>query len=820
MQLNSAQKTRSEVPLLHLAPTNPLSNNAIRPDGLKYVETIRVDLRDRVLNTKSHLTVPLFLAYPAPMNSDKTQTNQNHTETTNVQPTPTQNNNGNPLIGRDATPGILAIEWRENPDQDEMLVYTRPDQETQSHTEPFHPFFLLKTSADLDGFEEPVELHPLSGDAPLSHLALFPTWKALQRALKHLKSRKAVHLFITDPVQQHLLLTGKTLFKEMPFTALRRMQIDIETYTEPGFEFCNAQRDGDRITAIAMADSSGWTHLLDGSKLSEKALLQNMVALILERDPDVIEGHNHFNFDLPYLVTRAKKHRVKLAIGRDGSIPKSRPSRLSIGERVVSYTRMDIHGRHLIDTYFLVQLYDITSRSLESFSLKNAAIHFSVAAPNRTYLDGADIARLFHEDPARLMRYAQDDILETRSLAAILSPVYFAQAQMLPYTYQNVCVRGNAVKIDALLLREYIHQRRAVPLPGPARPFAGGYTDLFFEGVALNVHHCDVRSLYPSLMLKDRIGPASDSLHVFLDILKQLRDLRLELKDRMRQTENPEERILLDARQSCLKILINSFYGYLGFSQGHFNDFDAAERITANGRSLLKEMIRLIKDLNGRPVEIDTDGVYFVPPSTKPEEVRVFRQTFAEQLPDGIDVEFDGEYRAMYSYKMKNYALLDERGEILVKGAALKSRGLEKFQRRYIHEFLRLKLEQRDQEIPALQQEFEDAIRQRKWPIATLAKTEVLQADPSNYSAKIQAGNRGRNAAYELALASNRTYRAGDQLSYYVTGDRKTVAVYAAAKPISEWDPENRDENIAYYLDKLHALFRKFGEESRQGLLF
>ncbi|MDD2237755.1 MAG: DNA polymerase domain-containing protein [Kiritimatiellae bacterium] len=754
------------------------------------------------------------------MNSSNPHSEQDNARPSNRQPAPPEKATGNPLIGRDATPGLLAIVWRENPKQDEMLVYTRPNQKTLSHTEPFHPFFLLKNPADLDGFEEPFELHPLSGEAPLNNLILFPTWKSLQRALKHIKNKQAVHLVITDPVQQHLLLTGKALFKEMPFTALRRMQIDIETYTEPGFEFCNAQRDGDRITAIAMADSSGWTHLLDGSKLSEKELLQNMVDLIRERDPDVIEGHNLFNFDLPYLVTRAKKQRVKLAIGRDGSIPKSRSSRLSIGERIVSYTRMDIHGRHLIDTYFLVQLYDITSRSLESFSLKNAAIHFGVAAPDRTYLNGADIARLFHEDPARLMRYAQDDILETRSLATILSPVYFAQAQMLPYTYQNVCVRGNAVKIDALLLREYLHQRCSVPLPGPARPFAGGYTDLFFEGVALHVHHCDVRSLYPSLMLKDHLEPASDSLHVFLDMLKQLRDLRLELKDRMRLSNHPEERLLLDARQSCLKILINSFYGYLGFAQGHFNDFDAAERITANGRDLLKEMIRLIKTLGGRPVEIDTDGVYFVPPSIQADEVRAFRQTFAEQLPAGIDVEFDGEYRSMYSYKMKNYALLDEHGGILVKGAALKSRGLEPFQRRYIHEFLRLKLEQRDQDIPALQQEFEDAIRLRKWPITMLAKTEVLQADPSNYAAKIQAGNRGRNAAYELALASNRTYRAGDQLSYYVTGDRKSVAVYAAAKPVSEWDPQNRDENIVYYLDKLHALFRKFGEESRQGMLF
>ena len=231
-------------------------------------------------------------------------------------------------------------------------------------------------------------------------------------------------------------------------------------------------------------------------------------------------------------------------------------------------------------------------------------------------------------------------------------------------------------------------------------------------------------------------------------------------------------------------------------------------------------MIHHIEDLGGRPIEIDTDGVYFVPPSIAPDAVRAFRDAFTARLPAGIDVEFDGEYKAMFSYKMKNYALLDEQGEILVKGAALKSRGLEKFQRRYIRDFLQLKLEQRDREIPALQKRYEDAILKRQWPIDMLAKTEVLQNDPSTYAAKIQAGDRARNAAYELALAAGRPYRAGDQLSYYVTGDRKNAAVHAAARCVADWNPDHRDENIAYYLDKLRALFQKFGAETQQGLLF
>ena len=44
-----------------------------------------------------------------------------------------------------------------------------------------------------------------------------------------------------------------------------------------------------------------------------------MVACIRERDPDVIEGHNIFGFDLPYLAARAKMHSIRLELGRDGS---------------------------------------------------------------------------------------------------------------------------------------------------------------------------------------------------------------------------------------------------------------------------------------------------------------------------------------------------------------------------------------------------------------------------------------------------------------------------------------------------------------------
>src|SRR5262249_57680217 len=125
---------------------------------------------------------------------------------------------------------------------------------------------------------------------------------------------------------------------------------------------------------------------------------------------------------------RARRARGPLAWGRDGSAVRGYASRMQVAERTIAYRRCGVAGRHIVDTWMLAQLYDVAARSLDSYGLKDVARHFGVAAPARTYLPAEDIPRVFAEDPARLMAYARDDVLETLGLSAILSPPYFGQA--------------------------------------------------------------------------------------------------------------------------------------------------------------------------------------------------------------------------------------------------------------------------------------------------------------------------------------------------------------------------------------------------------
>ncbi len=738
------------------------------------------------------------------------------------------------LYGRDGSKCITAVELRRDAvDACEMTVFSKnKDGRLSQETKKFRPFIWVEEPTLLDDLKVDYETVELEGDAPLRWIATFGSMDDFKTASKYLRDktgsnpsdRKAPYHLINNAIQQYLMWTGKTLFKGMNFSDVNRMQVDIETHTSEGFDFPNAEREDDRIIIIAMSDNSGWKEILSTNETDERRMLERFVEIVVERDPDTIEGHNIFNFDLPYIFERAKRKKVKIAIGRDGSVPSVHNSRMMVADRSISYRRYEVFGRHVVDTYFLSRLYDITSRSLQSYGLKAVAKHFGVAAENRTYIAGHEISSAFDSDPETVLKYAADDVTETLAVSDLLSPIYFAQAQMLPMNYQDALVRGNATKIDALLLREYLHRGYGISKPDEPKQFSGGYTDIFVTGVRKNVHHCDIQSLYPSLMLKYSIGPRADELGVFLNLLQVLRDFRISAKQRMREEKNAGRKNYLDALQSTFKILINSFYGYLAFQFGRFSDFEAADKVASEGRKLLKSMIEWIREHGGEPIEIDTDGIYFVPPDYKDAgERRDFEEGLQEDLPKGIQVEFDGEYESMFSYKMKNYALLKQNGEVLMRGAALKSRGLEPFQREIIEDIVKYLLQGREQEIEKLKRDYIEALQRREIPIQKLAKSETLRESPLVYKSKIEGKNRGRNAAYELALKSDREYGAGDQILYYVTGDKKSVAVYSSAKLVSQWDPDNRDENVPYYQGKVEALFKKFREwipETVQGELF
>jgi DNA polymerase elongation subunit (family B) len=706
------------------------------------------------------------------------------------------------LFGADPTPRIVAIELGET---GTVKVYRREaDGSTVADVEPFHPFVWC----DSDVVDLGIESEKLESSLKYGWLVTVDSWKELIALRNGLKSAGRDFFAFTDPVQHYLTATGRTLFKDLPFEELKRMQIEVLSVAgvdDPG--------DKDHIMSIALSDNTGWEALLivnpKNVEQSEHDALKLLTSLVKERDPDVIEGHNLFRFDLPYLVARAKKVKTKLDWGRSVGFLRSRPSRLQIAEKTIDYPKFTVGGRHFVDTFLLAQFYDVGMRSLAGFERTDVVRHFDLCDSEQiSALTGKELQRAYLENSEAFRQRARCGVHETRALSELLGASYFIQAQIFPYNYQDVIVRGNATRINALFLREYFRQRHSIPELPMVSAFEGGYTDIFFTGVARNVWHCDVASLYPSIMLKFDCFPVTDQLQIFRHLLTDLRTFRLEAKAEMRAEKDPAKQHHLQALQNTFKILLNSFYGYLGFAQGHFADFDAAARVTQIGRDLLKKMIDWLGAQGAKVIEVDTDGIYFVPPAKS--DIDEMREDLAKELPEGIEIEFDEQFDAMFSYKAKNYALLTKDGDVVIKGGALKSRGLEKFQRVFLEEMIKLIMEGKPEAITDLRDQFEKKIRNREWKIDMLMKTDTLQDSLDKYRAKIAGSARNRAAAYELALASGRNYKPGDQISYYIKATPKKGPAYEAAKPASEFDPENRDENVDYYVAKLDDLVKKF----------
>ena len=363
-------------------------------------------------------------------------------------------------------------------------------------------------------------------------------------------------------------------------------------------------------------------------------------------------------------------------------------------------------------------------------------------------------------------------------------------------------------------MREYLRQRTSLPKPGEAEVFAGGYTDVFRHGIVRPVISCDVASLYPSILISNNLKPSADSLDIFLPLLRNLRNFRLKAKKRALAAGDPHQKDYYEALQQTFKILINSFYGYLGTRLHNFADPQLAGEVTRRGREIIGQMVEWLRNEGSEPIEIDTDGIYFVPPPSvrTDEQVQALIQRLSDSLPSGIEVEMAGKYQAMLSYKKKNYALMDDQGNVTIKGSGLRSRGMEKYLREFLSSMIRLLLEGKEEEIHSLFKDYLDRLEQHQMGISWLAKTETLTESLDTYRQKVATNKRNPAATYELAFASDRPYRAGDQVSYYVTGKAKTVRVYENAKLTSDYDPKRPDENVAYYQGKLHKLLKKFQE--------
>ncbi len=680
----------------------------------------------------------------------------------------------------------------------EIRLFRREAESTNIEDTRFEPFLWLAEPDLLKGVKtQPSRVERLSGSNIYQFLAFTHSWEDLNALSKEVSQKtgisanhpQAPQFFLPDPVSQYLLCTGQTYYNSMDLSDLRGLV--VRTYTQRDLVGHRAENPH-RIAALGLRQIGPQQsfELLQGDEAELLDLFQDRLRSL---DPDLLIGHNLFKRDLELLDTRAKRRRRKLILGRTEERLLGRRTRMQVAEKSLEYPRYAISGRELVDCWILSVLHDVSGREMAGFELAEVADHFKLSTGT---------IRQPIEERAKL---------DTEAIAGIfkrLAYPYFLQSQLFPLRFEDVILRGNATRINHLFLREYFRQGHSVSSKPEVVHFAGGLTTLEHEGCAFGVYHCDVASLYPSVIIAYDLSPEGDELKIFTGMLRTLRDFRLLTKQKSQQAQDPHEKAFLDGLQTTFKILINSFYGYLGFGQGHFADFNRAAQVTQAGRDLLSRMMEWLTARQARLLEVDTDGIYFVPSEKFADTDWICELN--KEFPDGVNVEFDGRYPAMYCHKMKNYALLQDDGSLLVRGSGLRSRSMEPYLRAFLEDLITEVLTHGLEKCDEIFERYRSGLADGTLSVEQLAKTETLIDSPSVYAKKIDKGQRNRAAVYELALQSPGQPQAGESLSYYVTGNKANVTVYDHCRPTEDFDPDNPDLNEKYYLKKLKATYKKF----------
>lgn len=446
----------------------------------------------------------------------------------------------------------------------------------------------------------------------------------------------------------------------------------------------------------------------------EAEMLADYRDFIVAADPDIIIGYNILNFDIPYLVERARALRIPgFALwGRlRGSPMVLRDSHFSsknLGSRDSKEVLID--GRVPFDIMQVIQ----RDHKLRSYSLNSVSATF--LDEQKEEVVHSDISVLWagsDDDRRRLGIYClKDAYLPQRlcdKLMIIVNNVEMARVTGVPIGY--LLPHGQEIKVLTQIYRKAAERNLRIPhYKKVAASASGDDKDEKYQGATVvdpvrgfhnvPVATLDFASLYPSIMIshnicystllpqnptvRDRLCPPEDAetspngnsfvrasrkLGVLPAILRDLLDARKKAKGLLAKEQDPAKKAVYNSRQLALKISANSVYGVTGARTGKLPCTEIAASVTAFGR----EMIKATKDFVERTYSIangfehnsvvvygDTDSVMVRFEIMDMERVIALGKEAAarisELFPDPVKLEFEKVYYPYLLISKKRYA--------------------------------------------------------------------------------------------------------------------------------------------------------------------
>ncbi|MCP4979988.1 MAG: DNA polymerase II, partial [Gammaproteobacteria bacterium] len=452
------------------------------------------------------------------------------------------------------------------------------------------------------------------------------------------------------------------------------MSFDIESDYESDelFSIAFVSADTRRVLMV------GQGHGNDGIEYvaDESALLKRWIDWVEKIDPDILIGWNVVNFDLRLLQKKAQALGVKLAIGRDRTLPVWRQSQ---AER--SHYFVLIPGRVVLDGIDTLRsaTFNFASFALESVAQellgRGKLIHD--ATQSDPLFKAREIRRQFRQEKETLAAYNLEDCQLVWDI--------FEHADLINFSIERARLTGlemdrsggSVAAFDNLYLPRLHRKGYIAPNIGDYKgelSAPGGYVMDSKPGLQDSVLVLDYKSLYPSIIRTFRVDPYARiaalqadekdiipgydgaSFHKHDHILPRIIENLWAARDQAKRDANA-------ALSQAIKIIMNSFYGVLGTEGCRLHDSRLTSSITKRGHDLIIQTVQLIEEQGYEVIYGDTDSVFVslhgacdnrVAAEIGNRLVEIINQYWTEKLRQEYDIEsclemeFETHYRQFF----------------------------------------------------------------------------------------------------------------------------------------------------------------------------
>jgi DNA polymerase elongation subunit (family B) len=406
------------------------------------------------------------------------------------------------------------------------------------------------------------------------------------------------------------------------------------------------------LVSIQKGDTSKDTIYIQGSEID---ILYQLVKEVEKINPDFILTEYGDSFTFPYLTHRSEINQVDLILDREG-IPLCKPKK--DGTSYFSYGRMyfkpsatKLLGRIHIDTdnSFVLNesglqgLYELAricrlplhSASRASIGKCMSSLQFYNAMRNNILIPWKPTLA---EHPKSL-----GDLLIADRGGLIFEPIMGAHEKVAELDfvslYPTIMFKKN-ISAETVICNCCSHSKLRVP-------------------ELLNYHICEKRR-----------GIVPLSLEI---LLKK----RAHYKDKRNSTTDPELKKIYDARQTALKWVLVTSFGYLGFNNAKFGRIDAHIAVCAFDRQILSQTVRIAESQGFKILHAIVDSIWIQKKNVVNNNYKSLKIEIENKT--GFPISFEGIYKWIVFVPSKSNTILPVSNRYfgVFEDGTVKMRGIE-----------------------------------------------------------------------------------------------------------------------------------------------